>query len=335
MQTLALPGTGQQTTRLGFGCSGIAGGTDRRHSLLLLETAFDAGIRHFDCAPMYGFGTAEGVLGEFLQRHPGCVTVTTKFGLLPGRQHSPARIARSVARRASRVLGGSKSSQRFAEPLRKARFNGEAAARALATSLRQLRAEHINLYLLHEATSDDLRDESLLHFLQEQVRQGSIGAFGVGSARSELNALQSQQPHYCAVVQSEWCPGEPATVADGSFRITHRGLQGSWQDIYRRLVQSPRTLSAWSIAVGIDLAEQAVWPRLLLRACLAVNPSTLVLFSTRSPSHLLANVAAAQDSSLTRPATCLHRLLQSNRGDLLTIVDSRQATVSLASGRTP
>ena len=38
-------------------------------SLRLLEAAYDAGIRHFDVAPMYGYGEAESCLGEFRARH--------------------------------------------------------------------------------------------------------------------------------------------------------------------------------------------------------------------------------------------------------------------------
>ena len=54
---------------------------NRRQSLALLESAFEAGIRHFDTAPMYGYGEAESCLWEFLSKHPGEMTVTTKFGI--------------------------------------------------------------------------------------------------------------------------------------------------------------------------------------------------------------------------------------------------------------
>ena len=46
LETIALPGSDRVTTRLGFGGSGLMGGISERESLRLLETAFDAGIRH-------------------------------------------------------------------------------------------------------------------------------------------------------------------------------------------------------------------------------------------------------------------------------------------------
>ena len=66
MDTINLGTTGKTTTRLGYGCSSLMGGMSHKESLAALEAAFDVGIRHFDVAPMYGYGQAEGCLGEFL-----------------------------------------------------------------------------------------------------------------------------------------------------------------------------------------------------------------------------------------------------------------------------
>ena len=67
-------------------------------SLAILEAAWDAGIRHFDVAPMYGYGEAgRYCMGEFQKRHRGEATVTTKYG-------NPAGTA--SAAQASRPLCG-------------------------------------------------------------------------------------------------------------------------------------------------------------------------------------------------------------------------------------
>ncbi len=83
MEMIRLPVTGRQTTQLGLGCGSVMGVLGWADSTRLLETAFHAGIRHFDVAPAYGYGEAERCLGAFLARHPGEVTVTTKFGIPP------------------------------------------------------------------------------------------------------------------------------------------------------------------------------------------------------------------------------------------------------------
>ena len=71
METDRAGDNGRTTTRLGYGCSSLMGALGQKESLALLEAAYDAGVRHFDVAPLYGFGQAEGCLGEFLARHRG------------------------------------------------------------------------------------------------------------------------------------------------------------------------------------------------------------------------------------------------------------------------
>ena len=103
LEKIALPGSGRETTRLGFGGSGLMGGLSERESLLLLETAFDAGIRHFDVAPVVWARTGRAMSGNFFARKSAEVTVATKYGILP-----PARAACWMARAAlcGRWFGG-------------------------------------------------------------------------------------------------------------------------------------------------------------------------------------------------------------------------------------
>src|SRR3954447_9867374 len=58
------------------------GSLDRSSSLRLLETAFDAGITHFDVARSYGYYEAEPVLGEMIIARRDQVTMS-KAGILP------------------------------------------------------------------------------------------------------------------------------------------------------------------------------------------------------------------------------------------------------------
>lgn len=89
--------TGLSLTRIGFGGAPI--GDIRRarsdtETRRLLETAWDAGIRYFDVAPMYGNGLAERRLGDFLRDRPRDEYVlSTKVGrlLVPDRAHALER----------------------------------------------------------------------------------------------------------------------------------------------------------------------------------------------------------------------------------------------------
>src|SRR5437764_7899291 len=98
MERVELGTTGRTTTRLGFGCASLMGALGKRESLALLEAAYEAGVRHFDVAPLYGFGQAEGCLGEFLAGRRDQVTVTTKYGIPPAKNPGLIGLARSLAR---------------------------------------------------------------------------------------------------------------------------------------------------------------------------------------------------------------------------------------------
>jgi len=56
---LTLPGTALETTHLELGCAELfrLPSSDQRRRAL--DRAFEAGIRHFDVAPMYGLGAPE------------------------------------------------------------------------------------------------------------------------------------------------------------------------------------------------------------------------------------------------------------------------------------
>jgi aryl-alcohol dehydrogenase-like predicted oxidoreductase len=72
-------------TRLGFGTSGIGGWPEAippDRATAAFHAAWDAGIRYFDTAPMYGHGLAERRLGEFGQGRVGEIVISTKVGRL-------------------------------------------------------------------------------------------------------------------------------------------------------------------------------------------------------------------------------------------------------------
>jgi aryl-alcohol dehydrogenase-like predicted oxidoreductase len=290
------------------------GALNRTESLRLLEAAYDAGIRHFDVAPMYGYGEAESCLGEFRARHAD-VTITTKYGIAPPKRGGLLRTARRVVgpvlqripalkRRLVRAAGA------VAAPAEKSRFSAEEARASLENSLRALRANFIDVWLLHEAEAADLTDDALLRFLEDSVAQGAIGAFGVGSDSAKLPALLRDRPAYCRVVQHDWSildPIEPQTTA---FHIHHRALTDRLQTIHDDLIRDKPRCVRWSEITGRDLARREDLAALMLKAALVLHPNTILLVSSKSPAHIRENVRVAEDASLNDPARRLHQLVQ-------------------------
>ena len=92
MREIDVARIGIKIPNIGFGCSSLAS-LGRKKALLLLESAFDAGVRHFDVARYYGYGEAEGILGALIESRRARITITTKFGIELPRPTSALRIA--------------------------------------------------------------------------------------------------------------------------------------------------------------------------------------------------------------------------------------------------
>ena len=299
LETIALPGSGRVTTRLGFGGSGLMGGISERDSLRLLETAFDAGVRHFDVAPAYGHGRAERCLGKFLLGKREQVTVATKYGILPPAHAGLLEMARSVVRPAvARLPAVRKRVAQTAAGLRSmAKFSAEEARLSLERSLRELGIDAIDVWLLHEATADDLDGSDLLPFLRDAQRRGLIGTYGVGAERGRLIDVWERHRDCCPVLQFEGSVLEEERASfPGAFEIHHRAISGAIEIFRGRFRQDASQCRRWSDAVGADLSDSKALAGVLLQAALAANPSGMVLFSSRVPEHIRANVQAAEET---------------------------------------
>jgi D-threo-aldose 1-dehydrogenase len=136
-----------------------------------VAAAWNAGIRYFDTAPLYGSGLAETRLGQALADYPRREFVlSTKVG---------------------RVLdvGGQPEALFVGAPALKARFDfsREAVLRSLSDSLSRLRLDHVDIAYVHDP--DDHFKEALgtaLPALIELRNQDVIRAVGVGMNHSAL-----------------------------------------------------------------------------------------------------------------------------------------------------
>lgn len=172
--------------QLGFGCVRLTYHLTYRKALENLATAYDAGITHFDVARLYGFGTAEKILGQFIKDKRDKVTVTSKFGIFPGNQLMGNLYVQNFARHTFRILKKLPIKQQAQQAanevvLQHRNFSVGDAEKSLHTSLQALRTDHIDYYLLHEPCIADTQSAALQQFLQQQQRKGCIGAYGIGS----------------------------------------------------------------------------------------------------------------------------------------------------------
>lgn len=314
--TIALPGSGRVTTRIGIGTSGLHGGWGRRESLRILDAAYEHGLRHVDTAPLYGLGYAESVVGEFLARHRDDVTVTTKYGLFPPKRRLLWEIGRAVARPVARrvpwlrkrLLSAVSAATAASAPAAPAPAAGPprstysaAAMRAsLEHSLRELRRDRIDVFLLHEATERDLDDE-LRRALEDSVAAGTIGTWGFGSARPKIEAIVAAGINP-PVLQFDFPPDLGA-----AFAITHSVLSAG----LRRLPVNDREFRAMlANASGIDVEAPGAIPQLLIAAALAANQNGIVLFTSKRVEHIASIASVLSAPGLLRAGAAALDVLQ-------------------------
>lgn len=292
MMEVVLP-TGRRTSRLGFGGAVLHGGSGARESLRLLSAAYDAGIRHFDVAPIYGLGTAEDVLGQFLRGHRNAVTVTTKVGLArPERQHLLA-----VSRRFLRPMLSSMPAfkQRVAtaayRKTRKTAFGVAEMRASLQESLRRLGVEQIDVLLLHEFSVDDMTDEAL-NFLEDAKREGHVGCYGIGSQWQKAAAVAQRWPQAAAVIQTDWCLlDDPLKSPPGSFVITHGALRRR-NEVLKWLAENDRR-DKLARVYGGGLESVDGLNDMLLASAMANNQNGIILVASTKPDryeHLVSTV---------------------------------------------
>ena len=284
MDTLVLPGGTTATSRIGMGCGRLNGGAAVRESAKLVEAALACGIRHFDVAPSYGLGLAEGVLGRVVGDSPN-VTITTKTGIAAPRHGQALSLVRTLvkplvarlpamrARLASGIAAPATSYGRFA--LDDMRASVEASRKAL-------RRDRIDLLLLHEpppAPGPEV-EAALKDFLDQEL----IAAYGVGTG-----AGPAALPPFGSTTQFLWTPDDSSSV-DGRLSIRHGLMRSGLARLHAVIDAGAIDRAAVSAATGFNLDDRALTPAFLLTVVLSLDPSGMVLISSNDPKRITTAV---------------------------------------------
>ena len=148
MKYRELGSTGIRVSEMGLGASTVSGQgsygvVDEADGLAAVQRAYEVGVTFFDTAEGYSEGRSEELLGKaFEGKHD--VVICTKVG--------------------GRALG----------PMTPERIRASAEA-----SLRRLRRDAIDVYLLHNPTTEIIRDTAAQDALSTLQRDGLIRSYGV------------------------------------------------------------------------------------------------------------------------------------------------------------
>lgn len=281
--------------QLGFGCVSLTTHESRSKALDTLQLVYEQGIRHFDVARLYGMGYAEGILGDFIKDKRSQVTVTTKFGLNPPSQPIKNRQVVQTIKKLLKAfpLVNKYVRRKVSQAVSVSQYTPSEAGRNLEISLRELKTDYIDYYLLHEATLSDANKDDIIDFLNRKVQEGKLRQFGLGT--SYVNLQQDCglfHPGY-SVFQFE------NSVMDNRLRslrncgsklmITHSAIN-KWKELSSLASGQKELRNEYSAKLGVDLGDAGNITASMLLFALQDNPTGKVLFASTNKDHILSNL---------------------------------------------
>jgi len=172
VETVALGRGDVAVTRLALGCAPLAGlyaPVEEAEARATVDAAWDAGVRAFDTAPLYGFGVSEQRVGAALRERPRDeLVLCTKVGRLLGPRTGPP---------------GPEAAQFPAAPPLAPRFDfsRDGVLRSFEASLERLGVERIDVVHVHDPDEHmEAALEQAYPALEELRAQGLVRAIGAG-----------------------------------------------------------------------------------------------------------------------------------------------------------
>ncbi|HAM81246.1 aldo/keto reductase [Ornithinibacillus bavariensis] len=144
-----------EVSALTLGCMTI--GTDIEKARLIIDYALDKGINHLDTADLYDFGMNEEIVGEIIKDKRNQIILTTKVG-----NHF-----------------NKEKKDWFWDPSKKYILE------EVKESLRRLKTDYIDFYMLHGGTIEDPIEETIEAF-EALKKEGIIRSYGISSIRPNV-----------------------------------------------------------------------------------------------------------------------------------------------------
>jgi myo-inositol catabolism protein IolS len=291
--------TDLKVSALGFGCweiGGTYGRIDEGEFRRSVARAIDSGVTCFDTAEAYGMGVSEEALARALGDRRNDVVIATKFGV--GYEEMPNR--RDSSR--GRVLA------------------------SIDNSLRRLRTDHVDIYLVHWPDMDTPLDETM-RALDDIVGQGKARYIGVSNFRlaqveecmrlRRIDVVQYAWNMFDRRMQTEifpYCAAQQiAAMAYGSLAYGmlsgtfHRGMsfdENDWRsrggmlgslNLFRTLFgpeHFPRNLAAVEELKSLAAKYGKSLPQFALRWTLSNPVVGTALVGFRTPAEVTENLGA-------------------------------------------
>lgn len=267
---------------LGLGCSrlGSVNGANGAEARALIHLALDQGVRFFDTSNIYGQGDSERILGEILGQRDD-VLVCSKAGKhlsMKMRLLAPLKsFLRTAARSSDQARRGVAAAR--AKPM-PTRWDSAFLSGSLDGSLRRLKRERIEMFMLHSPPAEVVARGDAVGALEQAREAGKITIVGV-SVDDVATAEAALKDPRVKALQVPLHPGD--TTFDAVVR--NANLQGV-AIIAREILGGAQAVSSQ--------ADPARYAREQIIASIRRPGVSLPLVGATRPESLTASIEAAR-----------------------------------------
>lgn len=278
--------------RIGLGCMNLSHAYGQAPSesegIRLLQTAYNLGVRHFDTAALYGFGTNESLVGKALKQQRHNIFLASKCAM--------------TGVNGKRVIDG----------------RPETLLKTVDEALKRLQTDYIDLYYLHRWDKSVPIEDSMGAMLSIK-QQGKIRAIGLSEV--SVNTLnKATKVHPIAAVQTEYSlwtrnPELGILQACNEQNIAFVSFSPLARGFLAESVSSPNQLEEKDIRRAMPRFQEPHFSRnklwleeyrtiakqydcspgqLALAWVINTSPMTHAIPGTRSIEHLKENLAALE-----------------------------------------
>lgn len=213
-----LGATHVEVTRLGLGTASMGGWPEEQSeadAIAAVRASWDAGVRYFDTAPLYGYGQAETFLARGLAGYShDDYSVLSKVGKLL-RPLAPGEADPNVMY---------KTHERSLRPVDD--YSADGVRRAVEASLARLGVERIDIALIHDP--QDRVDEVVEQTYPGLIRlkeEGLVGAIGVGiNYGAPLAEIMRRVDLDCALIAMRYSLLDQAALEEALPTALERGV---------------------------------------------------------------------------------------------------------------
>ena len=244
-----------RVTRIGLGTAALGGlyaAVDEEQAVATVRRAYDAGIRFFDTAPLYGHGLAERRVGLALSEVPRDIVLATKVGRLlrAGAPPEPSRLSGGFDRWPAAPA---------VNPVFDFSYDG--VLRSVEESLERLGLDRVDVLHIHDP--DEHADDALdgaYRALDRLRSDGTVSAIGAGMNQAEMLVRFARAVEFdCFLVAGRYTLLDQAALRELLPLCEERGIAVILGGVYNSgILAGPRRGATFDYAPApAELVERA------------------------------------------------------------------------------